>query len=348
MPTHLGTFLALYYKMDVIKNSLIGFACFGATALVGCAESSDEPVGDSLRSTYVVVSGGKWGCKTCGFTNSPHFGDLAVDAATYDGYGSLTLPRYSALIDPSGQSWDVTFDHGELFASDGTSKVSQYGLIGWTLRAKRASGEELDAEIYAFNWVLDWTDAGGALPTYGLAYLDPDTETLTNVCEGMTLDETSVVFLEGERYDTSDGSVIPNQDHIVSAACRGHAIAKMAMVKYVPYDGQTSPEEREATIRMFRADYCGDGTSYTADGTPLEFTDIGAHNTVEFDPDTMSDVLEAHWTSEGATCVAKPRLPLYQLQKQNANDNSFLPCHPPECDEFFDGNGQGVWTSLVP
>ncbi len=339
--------LAKSYHMVLMNDRIVSFACFGIVALTGCAESQEEPVGDSLRSTYYVVSGGKWGCKTCGFTNSPQYGDLAIDAATYGGSGSLTLPEFSALIDPSGQAWGVTFDHGQLLATDGTIKLGQDDLLGWTLRAKWPSGDVRDAEIYAFNWVLDWTDAGNALPTYGLAYLNAGEP--ENVCEGMLLDETSVVFLDGERYDTSDGSVIPDQNQIVSTACRGHALAKMALVGYVPYDGQTQPEEREATIRMFRADYCGDGTSHTNIGTPVDFTDDGVGHRIAFNNDTMSEVLEAYWTDEGAVCVGTPRLVSnQQLQEQEGGNNEFLPCEPPRCDEAFGGSVEGVWASMVP
>lgn len=347
-------FLAFYYSMRMVKNSIVSLACFGATALAGCADSSadssDEPVADRRRRTYSVVSGGSWGCKTCGFTNSPAYGLLSVGTATYGDHSSLSLPHYSALISPGGQSWGVDFDQGQLFATDGTNKVGEYDLIGWTLRAKWASGDVRDAVIYGFDWVLDWTDSGGALPTYGLVYLDSVTGDLGgNICEGMSLDETSVVFLEGERYDSADGSVIPNENGIANAACRGHALAKMALVNYVPYNGETEPEEREATLRMFRADYCGDGTPHTAVGTPVDFTDNGARNFREYDAGTMGGgVVEAHWTEEGATCVGIPRLPRYKQAQEQAGGNGFLDCEPPPCDEQFDGNVQGVWASLVP
>lgn len=295
-----------------------------------------EP-GDTLRATYAVVSGGKWGCKTCGFTNSPQYGELEVGVAIHGDATSATLPRYSELIDPSGQSWDVKFDHGQLFATGGGTAIGQYDLVGWTLRAKWPWGEVRDAEIYAFDWVLDWTDDGGAIPTYGLSYFDPITEDTGNICEGMLLDETSVVFLEGERYE-ADGTIVPNQHHLVTAACRGHALAKMALTKYVPYDGATDVDERQATLRMFRADYCGDGTSYTVLGTKIDFTDDGARRHVEFNPELMSEVLEAYWNQDGAICLGTPRW----------SGVGEIPCEPPPCEEFFGGGFEGAWASLVP
>ena len=56
---------------------------------------------------------------------------------------------------------------------------------------------------------------------------------------------------------------------------------------------------------MVRADYGGDGVSETRDGTRIAYCDLaGVHpcNGKERD-------LEAAWSSTGAICVARPRIP---------------------------------------
>ena len=50
---------------------------------------------------------------------------------------------------------------------------------------------------------------------------------------------------------------------------------------------------------MITADYCGSGTSYTANGTPLQYED--AAGTVSFSG--TQGAVEAVWTAEGALCL---------------------------------------------
>jgi hypothetical protein len=61
-----------------------------------------------------------------------------------------------------------------------------------------------------------------------------------------------------------------------------------------------------ACVRLMRADYCGDGRGWTRDGTLV-------HLWANFDSgdegDTPGLSYEAGWTSDGAVCVARTRIP---------------------------------------
>jgi hypothetical protein len=64
----------------------------------------------------------------------------------------------------------------------------------------------------------------------------------------------------------------------------------------------------EACVRMLRADYCGDGRSWTRDGTLIDIWDDDGIQK----PDTLADPtfsFEAGWGPEGAVCVARTRIP---------------------------------------
>ncbi len=68
----------------------------------------------------------------------------------------------------------------------------------------------------------------------------------------------------------------------------------------------------EACTRMIRADYCGDGTSFTKDGTLIDMGDgvgVQSFETVS----RPSFAFEAVWGPNGATCVSKTRYPLTQV-----------------------------------
>jgi hypothetical protein len=81
-------------------------------------------------------------------------------------------------------------------------------------------------------------------------------------------------------------------------ACRGYAIAKCVELGYKPWTGHA--RELVTCVRALRADYCGDGTPYTVDGT---LVDIYDHLGVQVDDQDW--VPEAAWTPEGARCVSQ-------------------------------------------
>jgi ADYC domain-containing protein len=63
-----------------------------------------------------------------------------------------------------------------------------------------------------------------------------------------------------------------------------------------------------ACTRLVRADYCGDGRSFTRDGTSIDVWDSVGIQT----PDTGDDPaysFEAGWGADGAVCVARTRIP---------------------------------------
>ena len=127
------------------------------------------------------------------------------------------------------------------------------------------------------------------------------------------------VFLEG-RWDYSQGQALSGA-HIAepgafTLACANTALGKCSSLSYGPWRddeyplidealdlGQSvpinAPDLHEACTRMIRADYCGDGTPYTEDGTPNDVFDSYGKNS-EWAP--WWD-LDAVWGPDGALCV---------------------------------------------
>jgi hypothetical protein len=83
-------------------------------------------------------------------------------------------------------------------------------------------------------------------------------------------------------------------------ACRGSAIAKCVELGYKPWTGHGS--ELAACVRALRADYCGDGTPYTVNGTLVNIYDGEG-----IQPDAAAWDPEAGWTPEGASCISKKK-----------------------------------------
>jgi len=84
--------------------------------------------------------------------------------------------------------------------------------------------------------------------------------------------------------------------------CTSGAQGKCVRFGYAPW---LMLDAYNACVRMVRADYCGDGTPTTRDGTVIDIYDPAGVQTSDPDP---SLTFEAGWTPEGAVCVAHPRI----------------------------------------
>lgn len=120
------------------------------------------------------------------------------------------------------------------------------------------------------------------------------------------------------RWDYRQG-VPGGGDHIaepgmITFACVNGALAKCARFGYAPWRQAVQctsqgcatvslAAHHQACTRMVRADYCGDGRSFTRDGMLINLYD-GAGIQL----DTESWATEAEWDTQGARCISQRRL----------------------------------------
>jgi hypothetical protein len=80
------------------------------------------------------------------------------------------------------------------------------------------------------------------------------------------------------------------------------AIGKCVQAGYKPWaevDGISLDAHHQACVRLMRADYCGNGRSYTSDGTLINLYDgLG----IQIDTDDW--LVEAEWDARGARCLS--------------------------------------------
>lgn len=107
------------------------------------------------------------------------------------------------------------------------------------------------------------------------------------------------------RWDYSQGTTTGgswlNESNTFTFACVNTALGKCVDLGYKPWTSRSGTALRpfhQACTRMLRADYCGNGTPYTLDGTTLNLYDkLGVQ------VDTEAWLAEAEWNDRGATCV---------------------------------------------
>jgi hypothetical protein len=93
--------------------------------------------------------------------------------------------------------------------------------------------------------------------------------------------------------------------------------------------------QRQAMLKMFAADYCGNGHAFTVDGQPLVYGDASAWypltpTTDRIDPPTgYIGTIESLWDEHGALCIDTPRLVDSATIQAACPDKPLPPCGGP-------------------
>lgn len=100
------------------------------------------------------------------------------------------------------------------------------------------------------------------------------------------------------------GGYIPSDNFFF--ACQGSSVAKCFEMGFKPWrfegHGANATSHHEACVRALRADYCGDGTSWTEAGVELSvWSEAGASP-------AAGHTFEAAWGTDGAVCINQTRL----------------------------------------
>ncbi len=135
-------------------------------------------------------------------------------------------------------------------------------------------------------------------------FYEVESEVATNVFETICRDAVGnpvEAIAVPKAYDPVTGARLAISDPF-TWACRGAALAKAIEWGYRPWVSAEMEDAHQATVHMIRADYCGDGTTHTTNGNPIDVSDKWGIQV----PDTSWDI-EAKWGPDGAVCLNTPR-----------------------------------------
>ncbi len=185
---------------------------------------------------------------------------------------------------------------------------------------------------------------------YRFEYDDPNDGTSSKVptCE-LDPDDGGVWMVLHNDFiiDQLTGEVV-DRDNTVVFACLSSAMGKPARYNLAP--GNPNPigfddlSDYQAAVRMYRADYCGDGGSYTLPGKSITFRDYMGLNDHVANPGWVT---ESQWSSEGALCVNKIRSTNATLTEPlGCDDGTTIPLCGSETDaeKFWDTESPTLWT----
>ena len=165
------------------------------------------------------------------------------------------------------------------------------------------SGAPLNLRIAAVQ--ADWQDPSGDITLYAIETRSGATGVWQNICSPDPWGERWAIAVAG-RWDES-GTHQPDPAGF-TFACTSGVIAKCVRWGYKPWktlNGTDLAPYHQACTRMARADYCGDGTAHTVNGTLIDLYDtLGIQART---PDVTDMFFEGTWTPDGAYCLGKVR-----------------------------------------
>jgi ADYC domain len=223
----------------------------------------------------------------------------------------------TVAIKASGTAFRVTFADGAV--RRGTD------LAGTVLMLKVAG---TTARIRIVSVVPDAEDKTGAVLLHDFRI----EESGASLCEPDADGKRFGFPLAGRT--AADGGLLA-EDDAYEVVCTSGAQGKCVRFGYHPWEngphGESMRDYYNACVRLVRADYCGDGQTWTREGALIDLWDnIGIRRSTTLKNSMFS--FEAGWTSGGSVCVAHTRVP-----EKLTPDSLKISCprlaHVPICNE---------------
>lgn len=127
--------------------------------------------------------------------------------------------------------------------------------------------------------------------------------------ELMRMRTWETVVFEGDRIDSLTKTMsrdAQTDDSWINFGCAGHALAKLLLTRNTYHSQQAGTwrawEQRQSTLKMLVADYCGGGDPFTVAGQKV----VWRGDLMTFYREAIE--LEARWYEKGALCLNVPRL----------------------------------------
>lgn len=189
---------------------------------------------------------------------------------------------------------------------EGAPTLSGAALVGLVFDLRdAAAGESYALEIAGSGSTPYWAGAPEAATTYALTYTSAQQPEPRPLC---TTGANEAILFGGDRYDAARKTVTATGEATrgwLNVACAGTALVKLFLTRHTEAS-QTVPTtraQRQAMLKMFTADVCGDGTTFTIHGQPLLWADANGLTTFARSPASF----EAAWSERGAVCLDTPR-----------------------------------------
>jgi hypothetical protein len=258
----------------------------------------------------ITIESGFWGLAGIGLNGRSLDGeDLGQRGLQGVTYGGVQIGRQSVYASLDGSVLTSSGPHGHSYTGS--------DFVGATLVGMLDNGSSITLQINGFN--QDPNPEVSDVWLYTVSYAtNSGYQPLCGV--DVSGNPVQAVALAGRwNYSTGvagGGSKI-NDPNAFTFACAGYALAKCVELGYEPWDSIRAcsgnhgrcpnvqlADLHQACTRAIRADYCGNGTSFTVDGTSIDVYDGFGYRTA-----STGWLFEAEWTTDGARCARRLRVP---------------------------------------
>jgi hypothetical protein len=224
----------------------------------------------------------------------------------------------------------------------------------------------------AETYQLQWAASDAPVNANGEPLFKEVCPNIVELDDDLWQNQIDAVVFEGEKYnlETTKISLTPTNDYTAwfNVACAGSLPAKMYMTRRAsasnlpPTYTNTIDDDRQAMVRAWAAEYCGNGISFTQTGHKLLIQDhlpnlgqegwLPREEPIGFSDEEVKDdaevTLEAVWNAGGAVCLETPRMAVDDGNIEpddDIEDEILEKCEkrPPRCSEQAWYPGQ--WTS---
>ena len=221
----------------------------------------------------------------------------------------------------------------------GAPRLEGAALVGLVLVLRDSANRRYTVHVAATNATIFWAQPHGSVRTYALTYAPEGASASQPLC---TAGANEAILFQGDRYDSQRKTIVATGAAAkgwVNIGCAGTSIAKLYLTRHTQASQQilTTPGERQSMLKMFTADVCGDGTSFTVPGQRLLWADAKGITTFA----SPAATVEAIWNESGAVCLNTPRQP--KLAPAIA-----ARCPRPSCGEATSPTGRGHVISAIP
>jgi hypothetical protein len=220
---------------------------------------------------------------------------------------------------PKGNRKDLKLTATSFLGGSLDLKKNQREVVGMTFDGTLDDGDPVPLRIAA---VVPSTDPASPYLRYAVSYpSDGRWESLCGVDEtGAPVLAIPLAGLWNYHQGIPGGGSWAASPHAFTFACEGFVLAKCVGMGYAPWvegrmcDDAVAKKKKScvmtslaphhhACARMLRADFCGDGTPFTSDGTW-----VNAYDGIGIRIDSEAWPLEAEWDAAGARCAVHERL----------------------------------------
>jgi hypothetical protein len=304
--------------------------------------SSDEELAE-VEQSILAPHCDDWGCGM----NSPWVDEAGFHFLYRNG---ATNPQGFAIekFEKNGITYGFSVYNGRITGTHWWfTDLQGQGLIGARLHVLYQGAPMYEIMITNVGRVWSWAQASTGnrflVETYDLKW-SKTAGTFQNLCsnpgadEELGMNEFHTLVFEGDVIEASGKTVATAiNNNVINFGCAGSALAKQHLTGHTEVAARlgfvTTTAERQANLKMFVADYCGDGTPYTVAGQPLQWADHRGWVDVQGIP-----TREALWTSSGAGCFNTPRIvanpsATSQTDYPNITSRGSIPCASarPQC-----------------